>query len=290
LFLWLPILKKLFGFSWVLVVHDVFPDNLVPAGILNNNTFLYRVADAFFSRAYSSADRLIVIGRDMERLLMKKTHGGVCTTYIPNWACDSEVFPLSKSDALFVEDLGWGNKIVFQFFGNIGRLQGIDVILEAIALTRNNEHAFLFIGGGAMVDKVEEFIDSHPDINVAYVGNLPLDDKVRGLAACDVAIVSLEAGMSGIGVPSKSYFSMAADKPIIALMDSGSEIADVVTAHDIGWHVEANDACGLAKVFDSISDCDIRMMRGRPRRVLVSRYSERAALDSYCDCVAELLT
>ena len=279
--LWIPLVKRVLGFRWCLIVHDVFPDNLVPANVLTRESVFYPVLNRIFSWVYGSADRLIVIGRDMQALLVAKTNNPGAIVYIPNWACGEEVYPMNKSDAAFIRELGWEDKIVFQFFGNIGRLQGIDLILNAIALTENPDRAFLFIGGGAMVGKVQQFIATHPERCIAYAGTLPLAKKNSGLAACDVAIVSLETGMAGLGVPSKSYFTMAADKQILAIMDSDAEIASVVKDHRIGWHAEPVDPAKLAVLIDSISNADIDRMKGRPRAVFQELYSEPLALTAW---------
>lgn len=290
--LFLPLitfLKFFCGFRWCLIAHDVFPDNLIPAGILSRNSILYRLIDAFFRKVYQAADKVVVIGRDMEKLFIYKIGSPKPVILIPNWASDQEVFPISRCEAPFINDLGWKDKIVFQFFGNIGRLQGIDNLLQAIALTKNADAAFLFIGAGAMVGSINKFILENPGKNVAYVGPLPLDRKNLGLAACDVAIVTLEAGMSGLGVPSKSYFSMAADKPILAVMDNSAEISIVVNEYSIGWICESGNPEKLAGLIDGISRNDISRLSGRPRAVLQELFSEKRALSAYKQTISELL-
>ena len=56
-------LKKKVGFELNILVHDVFPENTIPAGI---NLPAYGFFKHMFDRAYSRADRLIVLGRDRE--------------------------------------------------------------------------------------------------------------------------------------------------------------------------------------------------------------------------------
>lgn len=284
----IAVLKRFCGFRWCLIVHDVFPDNLVPAGILSQNSILYRLIDAFFRHVYKSADKIVVIGRDMEKLFVYKIGSPEPVVFIPNWASDQDVFPIPRCKVPFINELGWKDKIVFQFFGNIGRLQGIDNILQAISLTKNEELAFLFIGAGAMIDAINSFILKNPDKNVAYVGPLPLDKKNLGLAACDVAIVTLESGMSGLGVPSKSYFSMAADKPILAVMDNSAEISMVVKEYSIGWVCESGNPEKLAGLIDEISRNDISRVSGRPRAVLQEFFSEKRAIGAYKKTISEL--
>jgi glycosyltransferase involved in cell wall biosynthesis len=285
----MPVLKVFVGFKWCLLVHDVFPDNLVPAGITRRDGIVFRFLDYVFSRIYGSADRLIVIGRDMESLVVDKIGRAEKIVFIHNWADEEEIFPIPRTDALFINDLGWENKIVFQFFGNIGRLQGVEFILNAIAMCRSTDAAFLFIGGGVMVDKIKQFVHMHPDKNVAYAGVLDLDKKNLGLAACDVAIVSLEKGMLGLGVPSKAYFSMAADKPLLVVMEGDAEIARVVRETGIGWQCEPDSPDELAALIDQITREKIVNLKGVPRSVLNAHYSEENALVAYTNCLAALI-
>ncbi|WP_284120787.1 hypothetical protein, partial [Klebsiella pneumoniae] len=69
--------------------------------------------------------------------------------FISIWACEKEVFPVPREDAPFINIPEWKGKRVFQFFGNVGRLQGIENILSAIQLVKNEKAAFAFIGDGA---------------------------------------------------------------------------------------------------------------------------------------------
>ena len=54
----LPWVKMFIGFRWCLLVHDVFPENLVPAKILKKKSILYRLISRYSDWAYSKADLL----------------------------------------------------------------------------------------------------------------------------------------------------------------------------------------------------------------------------------------
>ena len=209
--------------------------------------------------------------------------------FVPNWADETEVFPLPRCEAPFINELGWEDKVVFQFFGNIGRLQGIENILESIALVEDARAAFIFIGDGALVSKVNDFVRRNPGRNVAYVGSLPLKDKNQGLAACDVALITLEAGMLGLGVPSKAYFSLAADKPLLAVMDDNAEISRVVREESVGWQCKPADARALAELITAICDVDLASYRGRSLATFREGYSEALALDKFFTNVTNLI-
>jgi glycosyltransferase involved in cell wall biosynthesis len=141
----------------------------------------------------------------------------------------------------------------FQFFGNFGRVQGIGYLLSAIERVKNKNAKFLFIGGGASNLEIEEFIKDHPNIEIFKKPSLPFKQNHEGLFACDIAIISLAPGMFGLAVPSKAYFSLAANKKILVIGDNGSELQQLVDSHpEVGWFSPAGDPDKLAKMIDQI--------------------------------------
>lgn len=268
----MAILKIFKPFKWYLLVHDVFPQNLVPAGILKKNSIIFKFLNSIFNIVYMQADHIIVIGRDMEKVLREKKYKKEITV-IPNWVDFGEIELLDKSDSPFIKKLNWENDIVFQFFGNIGRVQGIDHLLQAIHLVKNPQAKFLFIGGGSAIDLVNNYINSNQNVNdnIAYIGELSSSQRSLGLSSCDVAIVTLAEGMFGLGVPSKAYFSMAANRPILAIMDKDAEVACMVKEHQIGWVESSNQAQQLALLIDEICE----------KKLVTNMVSSRTTLEKY---------
>jgi glycosyltransferase involved in cell wall biosynthesis len=275
----LPWVKMLIEFKWCLLVHDVFPENLVPAKILKKNSILYWSISRYFVWAYSKADLLYVIGRDMQDMISTKIRDTEKIAFVPNWVDEIDVKPISRSESKILNRFKWGDKIVFQFFGNIGRLQGIDNILDAINLVKSEKAVFLFIGDGAKAKEVVDFCRAHPLANVYYYGALDQAEKNEGLAACDVALVTLEKGMEGLGVPSKSYFTMAADRPILAVMDPKAEISMMVIEHKIGWTCEPSNPVALASTIDMICEGFWHQQINSPREVFLKSYSAKISLE-----------
>lgn len=284
----IPLLKFIKGFKWGVLVHDVFPENLVPAGIIKPTNLIYPFVSKLFSAIYSSADLLMVIGRDMQELVGRKVKDKAKVVFMPNWADEREVYPISRDQAPFLAQLGWQNKVVFQFFGNIGRVQGIENILESIRLVDDERAAFIFIGDGALVDKVTEFVKLNPQKNVAYAGSIALKDKNLGLAAGDVALITLEDGMLGLGVPSKAYFSLAADKPLLAVMDDDAEISRVIRESGVGWQCKPGDPNALAEMIAIICKSDFKELKGRSLAAFRNNYAEPLALNKFFAHVSSL--
>ena len=277
----IAILKIFKPFQWHLLVHDVFPQNLVPAGLLKKHSIIYKTLNTIFNLIYAQADHIIVIGRDMETILRQKKYEKAITV-IPNWVDFKEIELLNKNDSELIKKLNWEKDIVFQFFGNIGRVQGIDHLIQAIQLVKHPQAKFLFIGGGSAVEVVQSYIENNQQTNkVAYINELPSSQRSLGLSSCDIAIVTLAEGMFGLGVPSKAYFSMAANRPILAIMDENAEVACMVKEHQIGWVESSNQPRQLAQLIDDICERELASGVNSPRVILEKYYHQDVLLEKF---------
>jgi len=278
--LFVPFLKYFFKFKWFLLVHDVYPNNLIPAGLINSRFSLrYKILDYVFCYVYKRADVLIAIGRDMSEVLESKVGSSKNIIFVPNSVDASEIFPVNASD--FLEKRGIkldSESVVFQFFGNLGRVQGVENVLQALKLTTDKNLVFIFFGRGVYLEHIKNFIETNHKLRVYYGGDVLPQDKNECLSSCDVALVTLESNMYGLGVPSKSYFNMAADKPILAVMAYQSEIARVINDDGIGWHCLPNKPTELASIMDSITSNRTYKQMPSSRSLLIDKYSLEISL------------
>ncbi len=284
-------LKKIIGFKWILLVHDVFPENLVVTKTVNEDSLFYRLLTQLFNHVYRSADNLIAIGSDMQDLMIDKTKKSNIAI-VQNWIDEADIILESKKENKILNELGWNNdtNVIFQFFGNIGRVQGIDILLESIKKVKNLDGAkFLFIGDGAYIEELKQQIEDINHPNVIYYGKVSPDEKSFGLNACDIAFVTLAEGMKGLGVPSKTYYSMAANKYIFAIMDNDTEVANMVNQHNIGWTCASNDSDVIANKIDAIvEDWENLKFNVQPREVLKNFYSESIAMEKILQIIKSI--
>jgi glycosyltransferase involved in cell wall biosynthesis len=273
------LLRPLLGFKWMLLVHDVFPESLIPAGILKADSTVYRALKVVFDRAYGSCDALISIGRDMCAILAKKSPSTVRIDYVPNWVdVDQVTAPETLEAALQAKDEVAGT-VRFQFFGNLGRVQGIDVLLDAVSRMTSSAAKVTFVGGGAAQGSVLSYIDKNPNGKVSWQAAVPFERNNEILFDCDISIASLTQGMFGLGVPSKAYFSLAADRKLLVVGDVGSELHLLILENPaVGWFCESGDAEGLAKTMDLICDGMDLASRGRSRSLVLEGHSPESAI------------
>jgi len=287
----MAMLKVIRGFKWLLLVHDVFPENLRASKVIGGANILYRPAKYLFDRVYSTPEILIAIGRDMLDLLSEKTMRKKRIEYIPNWVDPKDILPISRKASHPVTNKGFSNRrIVFQFFGNLGRLQGIQNLLSAISLVKDEKAVFIFIGGGSEEPLISSYIISNPNKNITHLPGVPFGRNNEVLSSCDVAIVSLSIGMNGLAVPSKAYFSLAADKPLLVVTAHGSELHRLIAEEKlIGWFCEAGNPVKLASLIDSICNENHLNVHGKPREILMNKYDKKTAIEKYSTLISELM-
>ena len=246
-------LKKKLGFELNILVHDVFPENTIPAGIKLPG---YGFIKGLFDKAFSRADQFIVLGRDMENVVRQKVSSYISSprvSVVENWADIESIYPQLPPDG----------KLILQYAGNIGRVQGLEQIVEQ--LPDNLE--LHFYGTGAMENKLKSLNKQ----NVVFHGSYFRSQQNEILAHCHAAIVTLQEGMYGLGVPSKTYNILASGRPIIYFGPSESEVELLIKEEGIGY-------CGWPDQWDR--ELLVEMGK-RARCVAENRYSKERILDRF---------
>jgi glycosyltransferase involved in cell wall biosynthesis len=277
----------------ILVIHDVYPEVLLCSGLNRSGSLVVRAVAAATRWLYRRMERVIVLGRDMAVLAAAKMPGREDRIdLIPNWADLELVVPAERHANALLGELGLRDKFVIQYAGNMGRTHGLEAVLAAAELLREEPRAhFVFLGSGAKRDWLVTEAHSRGLSNVTVLGPRPRSDQPNFLNACDVAIISFVHGMAGVSVPSRMYNILAAGKPIVAVADPQSELAQVVVQEGVGWLVAPENAVGMASAIrDAMADpVRLTAIAARARRVVEAHYSEATALGRYRTAVWRVL-
>jgi glycosyltransferase involved in cell wall biosynthesis len=221
----------------VLRIEDVYPEILVATGMIGERSLLNYILRFVTRMLYRSANQIVVLGRDMKAMAEKKMGGqGKSIRIIRSWADTDLIIPIPKEDTALVRELGLQKKFVVSCVGNMGRAQAIEFLFETASMLKDDDRIhFLFIGGGARRKWMELEAVNRGLKNVTLLDQRPRDDQANFLNACDISLISLLPGVTGAGVPSRTYNIMAAGKPIIAVTGEDSEVAMLVREEAIGW-------------------------------------------------------
>jgi colanic acid biosynthesis glycosyl transferase WcaI len=274
------------GVKFVLLVHDVYPDVFVPLGLMNQSNPLYRIVSWVNGKLYSSADRVVVLGRDMAKLVEIKSGGRAKVSIIPNWGDVDVIEPTAKQENALLQELGMVDKFVVHYSGNHGRTHDLLSLVEAAnELQGQDDIHFLFIGEGSGKAEAVARAEALGLNNVTFRTFVDRSELNISLNASDVSVVAFKKGMAGISVPSRLYNLMAAGKPILAVVDDASEVADVIREAELGVTVPPESPALLAEQIMALKNdsASRAQMAKNSRNEAVAKYSYAAIRQQYRD-------
>jgi colanic acid biosynthesis glycosyl transferase WcaI len=248
----LAITARLLGRFWripfVYDVMDLQPDAAADLGMLRQGAFL-RTLYGLERFAYRHADLVSTLTEGMRQRIIGKAIS-------PNKVA---LFPSRSDHALLVLDAGAGGetfrrahglegKFMVAHSGNMGVKQGLNVILGAAALSRERpDIVYLLVGDGAVRKELEARAASMGLANVRFMPLLPREQFHELLAAADLCLITQQRSVADILFPSKTVTLMTAGCPILASVNSSSEVARIVHQSGAGIVVAPEDSLQLVE-------------------------------------------
>jgi colanic acid biosynthesis glycosyl transferase WcaI len=272
---------------FVLVTKDIFPDVAIRMGKLRNPVVvgLLRLMSASLFR---NADRVVSIGRDMDRRLRELGVPPTKIHTINDWADGGLIHPLTGPSRLRM-DQNWDDRFVVMHSGNVGFSQSLHTLIEAADLLRAHPRVLIVIvGEGASKKSLQEDVARRRLENVVFLPYQRKESLSDSLGAADVHLVGLKRGLAGFIVPSKVYGIMASSKPFIAAVEPGSEPALIVEEYGCGVRIEPDDPAALAKAILEIAEKPLDEMGRRGREAFERRFDRPIASAAYRSLLEEL--
>lgn len=285
--------KKVSGKKVIYNLQDIFPDSLVTSGICGENSFLMKIGHTMENFTYRNADHIITITDDMKANIMKKGVPEDKISVVRNWIDTDKVKHISREDNLLFDELKLprdGFYVVYA--GNLGKVQGVDVILKTASLMKNNRDIkFVIFGNGSEEENLKKIVnDKHLD-NVLMLPLQPIERASEVYSMADVSIISCTPGTGGSGMPSKTWTIMAAGVPIIASFDMPSEMERTIEEAECGFCTRAGDENELTeKIIRVFGDSRLKKCLGQnARRYAEKNVSKAEAVEKYIKSIERLV-
>jgi glycosyltransferase involved in cell wall biosynthesis len=270
-----------------LIMHDLFPDVLVMAGILKPSSLVAKLIRGANALMFHVIGAVIIIGRDTEALLLRYkglTRERIC--FIPNWATLAPgvraldpANPYRRSKARFLVGLS----------GNLGFTHDPDVVFEAARVLREDPDIhFMLSGWGIGFERLKQMQAGANLPNVSLVERVPEQDLEAFLSAADAWLIPYRKDLAGVSVPSRFYNLLAIGRPVILVSEANAEAALTVSEHGLGWVVEPGKPGDLAKAIRAASSSADSSMRERAVTI-AQRYDFASAMASYAELMRKLL-
>ncbi len=228
-------LRRVQGTKVVADVQDIWPESVADSGMLKSGLAL-RILKTICLRAYRSADRLIVLSHGYKRLLSDRGIDSNRIDVVYNW-CDE-----SQSGVTAAGDIPSGildaSAFNMVYAGNLGKLQGLDTILDAAQLlaSKGCSARLVLIGGGVDFERIGRRIQDERIANVILIPRMPLEQVNRVLSRADLLLIHLiRSGLSSIAIPQKLQAYLSIGRPILLAAEGD--------ALDLFKQAEAGPAC-----------------------------------------------
>lgn len=257
-------LKHAKQINWL---QDLFPETAIALGIRPFTGPVGKLTKAARNWALRSADANIVIAEQMRKTLRDEGIDDRKLHVIPNWANGSAIVPVVHHDNPLRQQWRLSDAFVVSYSGNLGRAHEFDTLLSAaITLQDAPNIRFLFIGGGALIEQLQQAVRHHGLQNVIFKPYQSLDQLPLSLGVADVHVVSLRPDMQGAVSPSKYYGIAAAGRACLYVGDSNDAIPQHLARTQSGITVSVGDGAGLATQIRSLQQNQTHIGMGKNAR------------------------
>lgn len=316
-----PILGGLLGVlgKWmkhakmIYCIQDFNPEQVMAVNYSSNKLILkvMMITDKFSCR---QSDLVITVGCDLVDTLKNRFKGHKVPKYamINNWIDEKEVYPLPQNHervVAFKRQYGLEDKFVIMYSGNIGLYYDLEKLMKVMKQFRKGytlkgvyesgpvtadgkEVVFAFVGAGTVLDKLVLYTKKHHFENVIFIPYQDKEDLIYSLNAGDVHWCVNAKGIKGVSCPSKAYGIMGAGKPIIGVLEEGTEIRGLIEECNCGKCCEPGDYVEVADIIrwyiENAGTGEVKEMGENGRKYLEDNLTKDVSVQKYIKAINEL--
>lgn len=291
-------------------IQDFNPEQTIAVEYIKNRLIL-KIMMALDKFSCKHSNLVITVGRDLvQRMDMRfKNRNMPKTIMINNWIDEKNIYPLSSENekiVAFKKEFGLENKFVIMYSGNIGLYYDLENLIKVLKSFRKGythsgiweegpktadgrDVVFAFIGAGSVLDNLVLYVKKHQFKNIVFIPYQNKENLIYSLNAGDVHWCVNAKGIKGVSVPSKVYGIMAVAKPILGVLEMGTEIRCLIEDACCGICCEPGE---YEKVKENIrwfiknADTDkIKRMGKNGRNYLVNNLSKDEAIRKYKEAI-----
>ena len=279
---------RLRGARSALILHDLFPDVMVMAGLLKPGSIVARAMRAANALMFRALNAVITIGRDAERPLL--SYSGMTRNkirFIPNWATLVPAPRPVTPDNPFRKTLA--ARFIVGLSGNLGFTHDPDIVFEAARLLKDEaEIHFLLSGWGIGFERLKQLQADANLPNVSFVARVDDAELEAFLAAANLWIIPYRKDVAGVSVPSRFYNLLAVGRPVVLVSEPEAEAALTVVENGLGWVVTPGRADQLAEAIRAAFRSDDGTIAERAVKA-AAKFDRAIAMNAYAALIDELL-
>jgi len=242
------VLARLMRVPYVAVVKDVLPDAAIELGMLSS-PFMIAMSEWMARKLYAWSEEIHTLGEGMRRRIARLAGTAARIQLVPDTVDGQELYPVEREHNQFRKRFVPDGVLAVLHTGNMGRKQGLDLILRTAAIVQDDPTIRFYVFGDGAVR--EEFLRQRDAQGLGNVSHFPLQERQmlkHMLSGADIVLVSQRREVIDIVVPSKLLTAMAAGAMIVGACSKGSEMEQILSESGGGIVIPAEDEQALATV------------------------------------------
>jgi glycosyltransferase involved in cell wall biosynthesis len=284
-------LSRVHRAPFVHLMWDVQPEVAISAGLLRSGR-LSRILSRLNRYAVRRAACVVAPTEAIRRTVIEFGVPAERAHTISHWE-DIDVVQVRPKVSAFSRAHDLADRFVVMYAGNLGLTQELDRYLDlAVRLRDLEDMTLVFVGDGAAKSALQARV---AELGLTTVRFLPYERRAQmdySLAAADVFLAPLAAGLTRFMLPSKIFTILASGRPFIAALDSSSDLRDLVRRSDCGFVVEPGDVAAVEAHIRWLhahpEEC--RAMGARGRRAAETVYSRTIVTPQFVDLLRRFET
>ena len=289
--------------KYIYNIQDFNPEQVLAVGYTKSK--LITNAMMWFDKfSCKRSDLVITVGRDLVETVENRFKGKRVpkTVMINNWVDENEIYPLDESNErviAFKKKYDLNGKFVIMYSGNIGLYYDLENLIKIVEKIKpatktadGREVIFAFVGAGSVLDKLVLYVKEHHMDNVAFIPYQDKADLIYSLNAGDVHWCVNAKGIKGVSCPSKAYGIMAAAKPVIGVLESGTEVRRLVEECRCGKCCEPGNYMKVEEIIrwyiENAENDEVKQMGMNGRKYLEEKLTRNVSVQRYAEEIMKL--
>jgi glycosyltransferase involved in cell wall biosynthesis len=283
-------------------IQDYNPEQIEATGYIKF-PLLMKLARWMDNRSCRKSDLVITVGRDLVDTLKKRFSGKSVPRHvmINNWIDEKEIYPLEADNpgvVEFREKYGLADKFIIMYSGNIGLYYDLEGLIKVIDKFKGaktpdgRDVVFVFVGAGSVLDKLVMYVKEKKMDNVIFIPYQDKDKLIYSLNAADVHWCVNAKGIKGVSCPSKFYGIAGVGKPVLGVLEKGSEVEMLIDEIGCGRCSEPGEydkvAQNIGWFVDNAGSDELAEMGKRGHEYLVDHLTKDVSVGKYVEAIREL--
>ena len=225
------VLKRSADCRSYLILRDIFPEWALDMGLLRRGLiyrffklverYQYRVADIIGVQSPSNLPYL----EEWERRTGRRLE------VLQNWLAPAP----NVGSTIDVAATSLFGRTILVYAGNMGVAQGMDIFLDlAERLMYRRDIGFLFVGRGSEVTRLRTRAEHRAMDNVVFHDEIDPSEIPGLMAQCHIGLLALAPDHKTHNVPGKFLAYVQAGLPVLARINSGNDLVDLIEREGVG--------------------------------------------------------